>query len=147
MPARRKNINLRQSRNRPKKLVVLPPEKSPMVYAPKLPDRPGGGEWSEAAQDIWGNIWKSPQASQFMRHHVPFLTILVVLMEEFAKKPNASLAREIRAWAANFGLAPDNLRGLDWVVPGDEPKPPEKRTTVQPDRPDARQYLDGIEDA
>ena len=126
--------------------VTLPPEKNPMKRAPKLPAHPGGLEWSEQARDYWQKIWASPQASQFLKVQIPFLVILLVLMEKFTTSPNASLSREIRAWQKSFGLSPDDLRGLDWVVPSaEEPKPPAKAIKDRGDDPDPRSYLDGGE--
>lgn len=123
MPAHRKPAAMRQRPHKPKNAIVLPPEKKPRKRAPALPDHPNGEEWHSLVKVFWRDLWRSPQASKFLRVDYYGLAVLAVLLDQFFKSPapTASLSREIRALMKAFGLDPDDRRSLDWFTsdPGD----------------------------
>ena len=124
MPAHRKPTTMRQRRNRPKNAVLLPPEKNPIKRPPALPEHPSGEEWHSLVKVFWRDLWRSPQAAEYLRTDFYGLAVLAVLLDQFFKSPapTASLSREIRALMRSFGLDPDDRRGLDWFVEDPEDK-------------------------
>jgi hypothetical protein len=120
MPYPRKIATLRQRRNRPAEIILLPSEKNPRRYKPKLPENPRKGqEWTDEARTFWREAWASPMASQWTRSDELGILILVMMINDFytSPAPTASLIKEIRSWVQAYGLSSDRNTLLDWIIP------------------------------
>ncbi|MFJ8495624.1 hypothetical protein ACIRBZ_45950 [Streptomyces sp. NPDC094038] len=82
-----------------------------------MPDLPAGRMWSEAERAMWGDLWVSPQATQWHDAYVPLVaTYVQIVCQSFAGKATAGLAMEARHLAEQLGLSPAGMRALGWQM-------------------------------
>jgi hypothetical protein len=95
--------------------VVLPAGgyKGPVPDWPKPPC--GHDEYEQ-----WVRLWRSPQAAQWARVHVMFHFPLarLALFQARYRPDNTPLdvGREMHELEENFGLTPDGMAALGWVI-------------------------------
>lgn len=146
MPAPRKPDFMKARKRIPKDAVLLPSRNH--KRAPKMPSCPGGKKWHEVTQLYWRDIWHSPESTQWEKHHIFGLYILISLVDQFIDDPSEELAKEIRSWEKEYGLSPDSRRGLNWYVV--EEKPITEKLEIETSRPerknghDIREILEGL---
>lgn len=116
MPPLPKDPALKQRRNKTATRAVLPAEDSPITRRPVMPDHPKGDEWHAMAERFWRDVWHSPMSDEYLRADVHGLFVMVVLIDQFWKRPNVNLSREIRQLGQNYGLSPIDRRRLEWSV-------------------------------
>jgi hypothetical protein len=126
MPGRLpKDLSVRQRTNRTSTRAVLHPLAEDEIEVPPLPTRldDDGNEilWSSHLLRYWLRIWSSPMASEFhAQSDIEGLYRLAVLVEQFWRKPSATLNAEIRLYEQQFGLNPLARRRLEWTIAGAE---------------------------
>ncbi|MGW1260089.1 phage terminase small subunit [Streptomyces sp. NPDC002513] len=82
-----------------------------------VPDLPPGRSWSEAERTMWGELWASPQATQWHDAYVPLVAMYVqIVCQSLAGRATAGLAQEARHLAEQLGLSPAGLRTLGWQM-------------------------------
>lgn len=111
-----KDPALRQRRNKSSSRALLPPESSPIVRRPRLPENPTGAEWNPLTVSWWKDVWTSPQHHEFLRSDLGALFRLAILVDMFWKTGKLALAKEIRLLEREFGLTPLSRRRLEWTV-------------------------------
>lgn len=126
MPGRQpKDRSVRQRTNKTSTratLRALEPDEIDIPPLPTLYDEDGNEKlWSLATQRYWERLWSSPMASEFhAQSDIEGLYRLAALVEQFWRKPNATLNGEIRLYEAQFGLNPLARRRLEWTIVGAE---------------------------
>lgn len=91
-------------------LVVLPAE----CDLP-APDLPPGRDWSETEREVWRELWRSPQASQWDDSFAPLAAQFVVFhLAVLSGKSTAWQAQESRHLADRLGLSPAGLVACGW---------------------------------
>ena len=125
MPAKLKSPDLRQRRNKTSTKADLVTAETPRRRAPSLPKR-GDGEknWHPTTRSWWRELWRSPQAEQFLRVDVGGLFVLARLIDSFWDNPTPSLGAEIRQQSRAFGLDPISRVRLQWSVKRGAPATP-----------------------
>lgn len=118
-----KHPRLRRRRNRSSTAATLTAAPARRVTLPdRRPDT--GNRWHAQTLAWWESVWASPMVSEYLDSDVPGLVRLAVLIDEYWRKPSASLAAEIRLQEARFGLAPLDRWRLQWGVrPAESPTP------------------------
>jgi hypothetical protein len=110
-----KNPIVRQRRNRSSTRALLPAERSPIRYTPRLPKNPLGA-WDPFTKEWWKNVWTSPIHHEFLRADLGALFRLAILVDLFWKTGKLEAAKEIRLLEREFGLTPLSRRRLEWSV-------------------------------
>lgn len=145
-----KPAHLRQRRNKASTKATLPSE-AQMADAevPELLDRPGG--WHPAVLDWWADVWRSPQAAEYLKLDRYGLYRLAMLWHDWfnAKTPSelTKLSQEMRQLEQNHGLSPVDRRRLQWEVEKGETaarKTEQRRTTRREPGSDPRKALKAI---
>jgi hypothetical protein len=111
-----KDPKIRSRRNKSATRAMLPGTAKPRVRAPRLPKLPEGQTWNPMAKRFWEVIWSSPMSHEFLQADEPALFRLLVLVNQFWKKGELEVAREIRMLEREFGLTPLSRRRLEWTV-------------------------------
>jgi hypothetical protein len=94
-------------------LVVLPLSGCDLP----VPDMPSGREWSDAERAMWGELWASPQATQWHDAYVPLVAVYVqIVCQSLSSKATAGLAQEARHLADHLGLSPAGMHTLGWQM-------------------------------
>jgi hypothetical protein len=88
----------------------------------RLPACPNDGGWHSMARRFWSDVWESPMIGEFLPADIHGLFRLLVLVDQFWKKPTTSLSAEIRLMGQLFGLSPIDRRRLEWQVVSTEEK-------------------------
>ena len=110
-----KDPSIRQRRNKSSSKALLPSEKRPIKYKPRLPTLENT-EWNEITKDWWVDVWKSPQSSEFLRSDLGALFRLAILANRFFNTGSLAVAGELRLLEREFGLTPLSRRRLEWTV-------------------------------
>src|SRR3990167_1110514 len=109
-----KPTHLRQRTNKESTAATFVDNTPAPEAPPALPKR--RGKWHPAVVDWWSDLWTSPMASEFIKSDTHGLFILAELMHNYWKKPNTTLASEIRLQRQCFGLTPIDRRRLQWTI-------------------------------
>lgn len=100
----------RRRRNAPTYATVLLPAAGRTEAPPACP------LLTEAGQEWWEVVWRSPSATQWQLMDVPALARLGRLLELVAAKPDPRYMPEIRQLEDRFGLTPKARASLRWEV-------------------------------
>jgi hypothetical protein len=82
----------------------------------RLPACPNDGKWHPMSKRFWDDVWESPMISEYLPADIHGLFRLLVLVDQFWKKPTTALSSEIRLMGQLFGLSPIDRRRLEWQV-------------------------------
>ena len=115
-----KDPALRQRRNKAPSVAVLPAHVD--VPVPAMPVRAKGDEWHPLAVEFWQRMWTSPMAVKYLDADRNGQLVLLELVDQFWKKPNHLVAKEIRQHAIGYGLNPLDRNRLQWKVEEEGPK-------------------------
>lgn len=113
MPGPAPNPNARRTNARPD-WVTLPAE----GYQGDVPSWPLMNDPSESERGLWLTLWRTPQASQWIRgqyERVVARYVAVVALSEI--EPTAALLGEVRQMEDRLGLSPMALKRLQWEIP------------------------------
>lgn len=84
-----------------------------------VPDMPAGRDWTETECARWGELWLSPQASQWDETARGTVAVLVIFESAIlAGKASAWQAQEYRYAAESLGLTPRAMAQLGWRIAG-----------------------------
>ncbi len=72
--------------------------------------------WHPLTLQAWREWWESPMASQWLVTDVAGLGLLAVLYDEYYKRPDVELVKEIRLQRPCFGLTPLDRSRLQWEI-------------------------------
>jgi hypothetical protein len=103
---------LRQRRNKTSTRATLVVLETKRKERPELP----AGDWSVLTKRWWTNVWASPMAEEYLEADHHGLILLAHLIEQYWRDPKVTLAAEIRAQEARFGLSPIDRRRLQGEV-------------------------------
>lgn len=109
-----KPAHLRQRTNRKSGAVTLSSEDSGAAV-PEIPN-PDDRVWHSLTVKTWREWWKSPMAAQWLVTDVAGLGLLALLYDEYYKKPDVEIVKEIRLQRPCFGLTPLDRSRLQWEV-------------------------------
>lgn len=91
-------------------------------YDGPVPAWPLDTEPSTVELDLWGKLWRTPQAAEWARggyeRLVGRLAMLMIVAED-PSKPSAALLGEVRQLEDRLGLSPMAMRRLSWKVEGE----------------------------
>lgn len=113
MPGPAPNPNARRRNARPD-WVTLPAE----GYQGDIPPWPLMNDPSEAERELWLSLWRTPQASQWIRgqyERVVARYCAIVALSEI--EPTAAILGEVRQMEDRLGLSPMALKRLQWEIP------------------------------
>lgn len=84
-----------------------------------VPDLPAGREWTAIERQRWGELWQSPQATQW--DETARGTVAMLIVHEGALltgTASAWMAQEARYAAEALGLTPRAMLALGWRIAG-----------------------------
>jgi hypothetical protein len=85
-----------------------------------VPDLPAGRVWTDVERDRWGELWGSPQATQWDETARGTVATLVIFEGAIlADSAAAWMAQEARYAAEALGLTPRALVALGWRIEGE----------------------------
>lgn len=95
-------------------LTVLPADGCSLP----VPSMPAGRTWSDVEQARWGELWSSPQATQWDESVRGTVALLVSYESRLlcAEGGTAWVAQEARYAAEALGLTPRAMATLGWVL-------------------------------
>jgi hypothetical protein len=111
MPRLPKDPALRQRRNQATTRATLP-----VMRRRSVPPLPAHHDWDSLTRAWWGDVWRSPMVSEFLRVDLHGLYLLAELIDRFWAAPTTTLASEIRQQRMCYGLTPIDRRRLEWEV-------------------------------
>lgn len=113
-----KPLHMRQNRTKKAGRATLETQDNPEI--PEIPN-PDAREWHPLTLESWKRAWESPMAGQWIESDRDALGRLALLWDQFYRKPNANIMKEIRLQSSMFGLSPLDRSRLQWEVNrGDE---------------------------
>ena len=113
IPGPAPNPNARRRNARPD-WVTLPAE----GYQGDVPSWPLVNDPSESERELWLSLWRTPQASQWVRgqyERVVARYCMIVALSEV--EPTAAILGEVRQMEDRLGLSPMSLKRLQWEIP------------------------------
>lgn len=84
-------------------------------------------DWHPLTVAWWQDVWTSPMAKQFLSADKHSLYRLLLMVQEFWRRPNVELSKDIDKAQQAFGLTPLDRRRLEWVIENPAPKQPSTR--------------------
>lgn len=117
--------------------VELPPECSRPA-----PPVPPGRDWSESERELWGELWRSPQACQWAEANITAVAMYVAHSSAvLSGEASAWQAQEARHLGDRLGLTPQGMSALGWRVAEDAGPEERARPSSSGRRPSARDRL------
>jgi hypothetical protein len=137
----------RQRRNRSASAATIETSERAVDKAPPLGPHPDSGEkWHRRTREFWRDVWASPMVGEYLKADTNALLMLAVLVDRFWKKPDATLAAEVRRQREAFGLTPIDRRRLQWEIVRTEEAEKKRRSRPAAPTPatDPRQALRAV---
>lgn len=95
---------------------------------------PDGRVFHPLTLSWWERVWSSPMAGEYLPTDVDGLARLAILVDEFYKRPDTEIMREIRLQEARFGLSPVDRSRLQWEVErGEQAERKRRREAARPE--------------
>lgn len=108
--------SIRRRNNKRSTRAILPADGAALDVAPRLPTHPEKKAWHPLAKQFWLDVWRSPMATQYVDADVHGLTRMLVLTDEFWRKPSVMVSAELRMLSQSYGLSPIDRRRLEWTI-------------------------------
>ncbi len=79
-------------------------------------------DWHPLAVAWWEDIWTSPMSKQYLTADRHSLYRILLMIQEYWRRPNVELSKDIDKAQQAFGLTPLDRRRLEWIIENPTPK-------------------------